>query len=267
MGNESRTFPVLDRPEVLQLVFHPRPEWTAMPTVGEELRIPVEEGLSLGARLYLQEGAMGTILFFHGNGEIVADYEQMAQAYGRMGINFLPVDYRGYGSSDGRPSASALIRDCSAVFRFVQDLRSKRNIPGPLLVMGRSLGSACALEIADLFGSSIGGLILESGFAYTGPLLELLGLNLQRMGYSEERDGFGNLDKIRRLDKPTLIIHAEMDHIIPYREAEIMYEASPAAWKRLVQVRFANHNDIMLRGLREYLQAIEELCRAVAAAG
>jgi hypothetical protein len=263
MNPEMKSFPFLDRPEVLQLVFHPRPEWPAMPTAGEELRIPVDDGVSLGARLYLGQGARGTILFFHGNGEIVADYEQMALTYGRMGINFLPVDYRGYGRSEGRPSATALIRDCRPVFEFVKGLLGQKNISGPLVVMGRSLGSACALEIADSFGSRCDGLVLESGFAFTGPLLQLLGLDLQRLGYKEEQDGFGNLEKIRRFDKPTLLIHAEMDQIIAYREAEAMYQASPAAWKRLLQVRFANHNDIMLRGLREYTQAIDELFQAL----
>jgi len=263
MSEDKSLFPWLDRPEVLQLIFHPRPELQVMPTAGEELRIPVDDGVSLGARLYFKRGARGTILFFHGNGEIVADYEQMALAYSRMGINFLPVDYRGYGRSEGRPSATALIRDCRPVFEFVKGLLAQRDIPGPLVVMGRSLGSACALEIAEHFGSRFDGLVLESGFAFTGPLLQLLGLDLQRLGYREERDGLGNLEKIRRFDKPTLLIHAEMDQIIAYREAEAMYEASPAAWKRLVQVRLANHNDIMLRGFREYMQAIDELFRAL----
>ena len=48
--------------------------------------------------------AAPSILFFHGNGEIVADYDDLGPLYNRMGINFLAADYRGYGRSTGRPT-------------------------------------------------------------------------------------------------------------------------------------------------------------------
>ena len=42
--------------------------------------------------------------------------------------------------------------------------------------MGRSLGSAPALELTGHHPEAIAGLILESGFAHTGPLLRRLAL-------------------------------------------------------------------------------------------
>jgi pimeloyl-ACP methyl ester carboxylesterase len=47
----------------------------------------------------------------------------------------------------------------------------ENNIEGKIIIMGRSLGSASALEICSYYHEKIDGLIVESGFAYAIPLL------------------------------------------------------------------------------------------------
>ncbi|MCK7515883.1 MAG: lysophospholipase [Desulfobacterales bacterium] len=84
------------------------------------------------------------ILFFHGNGEIVDDYDDLGPFYNRLGINFLAVDYRGYGNSTGKPTTSAMLADCHVIFKFVNDWLREKGYTGALIVMGRSLGSASA---------------------------------------------------------------------------------------------------------------------------
>jgi hypothetical protein len=85
-----------------------------------------------------------------------------------------------------------------------------------------------------------------------------LGVNAKRLGFQEDQ-GFGNLEKIRRYAGPTLIIHAEHDHIIPFSDGQALYDASGAAHKRLLRIEGANHNDIFARGLSSYMQAIHGL--------
>ncbi len=80
----------------------------------------------------------------------------------------------------------------------------------------------------------------------------------------EQRDGFGNLEKIDQVRLPTLIIHGERDWIIPIGDARALFEASPAAEKKLVKVPGAGHNDLMMIGRRAYFGAIAELCQTVA---
>lgn len=58
---------------------------------------------------------------------------------------------------------------------------------GKLFVMGRSLGSASAIEIASTYASEIGGLIVESGFAYIIPLLKLLGIDVDAIRIYEDK--------------------------------------------------------------------------------
>jgi len=257
-------YSVLDRPEIVTFLFYPRPELgTPGPgAAAKDVRIPVEKEVVLGARFHLAEKSGTNILFFHGNGEIVADYDDLGRLYTSSGVNFLPVDYRGYGCSTGKPTITAMMRDAHMIFDYVHNWLAENGYTGPFIVMGRSLGSASALELLASYRNRINGVIIESGFAYSETLLKLLGINMEALGIKEE-DGFRNIDKIRTFDKPTLIIHAEKDHIIPFVDGQALYEASPARDKRFLEIPGANHNDIFMRGMQEYMQAIKELIEKV----
>ena len=249
-----------DRPEILMMLFHPRPEWPISEgdTEAKDILIPVERDVVVGGRLHLSGKSNPNILFFHGNGEIVADYDDLGRLYVRDDMNFLPVDYRGYGRSTGTPTITNMIRDAHVIFDHVLGWLSENGYEGPLIAMGRSLGSASALELTAHYGNQIDGLVIESGFAQANPLLQLLGIDMKVLGLREE-EGFSNLEKIRRFAKPTLIIHAEQDHIIPFSEGQALYEASPAREKRFLMIPGANHNDIFLRGMGEYMGGVKEL--------
>lgn len=253
-------YSALDRPEILMFLFHPRPEWGEPHSKGNahDVLIPVEKDVVVGGRFHMAEKTAPNILFFHGNGEIVADYDEISVLYGGIGVNFLPVDYRGYGRSTGSPTVTALMRDCHMIFDYIQKWLEEKGYSGPLIVMGRSLGSAPVLELVSNYKDQIDGLIIESGFAYAGPLLRLLGVNLETLGFKEE-SGFGNVDKIRAFDKPTLIIHAERDHIIPFSDGQALYEACQSDDRTFLKIPGANHNDIFMRGLSEYMAEIKTL--------
>ncbi len=261
-------YPKLDRPELLAFLFHPRPEFDvpwSRPTQYEDVAIPVGKDVTIGARFHLAGPRGPNLLFFHGNGEIVADYDDLADVYTRLGMNFFPVDYRGYGRSTGKPTVTAMMRDCHVIFVYWQNWLKERDFTGPLVVMGRSLGSASALELLATYGDKIKGVVIESGFAHSEALVNILSLSMDDLGITEE-EGFRNVDKIRTFGKPTLIIHAEFDHILPFREGQALFDASPAQDKRLLMIPGANHNDLFQKGLREYIDAVKELAEKAAKA-
>lgn len=259
---------VLDRPEVLSRLFHPRKEWSPTDRGGPsmDVLIPVDEGVEIGARFHMADKEAGNLLFFHGNGEIVADYDDLAPLYNRIGINFLAVDYRGYGRSTGNPTVVGMMRDCHAIFRFVKDWLGDRGYSGGVIPMGRSLGSASVLEIAANHGDHLRALIVESGFAFAVPLLRLLGVDAASLGFREQQ-GFRNLDKIARWEKPLLIIHGEFDHVIPFSDAQALHDACPSREKTLLKIRGADHNDLFARGLMEYMGAVKKLVDTVQGKG
>ena len=275
MTNKSDIdYSALDRPEVLMFLFHPRSESGSTlhasgmhpaPAGSTNVLIPVAPDVAIGARFHMAEKTGGNILFFHGNGEIVADYDELGGIYNQMGINFLAVDYRGYGRSTGTPTVGAMMADCHTIYDFVRNWLDENDFRGPIILMGRSLGSASVLELAGTYARAVDGLIIESGFAYAGPLLQLLGIDIEKLGFNEDKS-FGNIAKIKKFNKPTLIIHAEYDHIIPFADGQALYQASPAEDRTLLKIPGANHNDIFMRGLQQYLAAVEKLvasCRGM----
>jgi len=248
---------VLDHPMVLDRIFHPRPVDRSSPMSDKEMMIPVAEAVSIGACFHMVDRSAPTILLFHGNGEIVSDYDDLGGVYNSRGINFIVVDYRGYGRSTGSPTVSAMMADCGTIFSFVRQYLTQEGFNGPLTVMGRSLGSASALELAAQFPKDFHGLIIESGFAYAGKLLRVLGIDPQAVGFQETR-GFNNLDKMKTWHGPCLIIHAEFDHIIPFTDGQALFDACPSPAKKLVKIPGANHNDIFMRGLDIYMAAVDD---------
>lgn len=223
--------------------------------------IQVESDISIGARFHLVGPSAANVLFFHGNGEIAFDYEDVGPLYNRIGVNLLVADYRGYGLSGGVPTVSAMLGDSHHILDYTRTWLEANGYSGPLVVMGRSLGSAPALELAA-HRDGIDGLIIESGFARTAPLLSLLGVDVSRLGI-DKAHGFHNADKIAQFAGPTLVIHAQYDHIIPYSDGEALFDASGAAKKKMLRIDNANHNDLFFVGMERYLKAVQELAREV----
>jgi pimeloyl-ACP methyl ester carboxylesterase len=253
------THPILDRPDVLQVLFHPRRDdgFDPIDPTTRRVAVEVEPGVSVRGRLYPATPDSPVILFFHGNGEIAADYDYDASSFTNLGISLLVIDYRGYGASDGKPTASTLLPDAVTVFDALGGIfTSNRLNPQRVYVMGRSLGSAAAIEVALHAGDRIAGLIIESGFAWTFELLARLGVAVQ--GVDEEQDGVGNLFKMSRITTPTLIIHGQDDVLIPAKHARELYRCSAAQNKRLLLIANAGHNNIMIFGREQYFPAIQQ---------
>lgn len=250
-------YTIFDHPDVISVLFHPRRDTPGKDSPPNMIpfRIPLEDGESLGAAFHAAGQKSPTILFFHGNGEIVSDYDDIGKIFVRQGINFFVVDYRGYGVSSGSPTVSSMLKDCHAVFGFVKEWLAASGYGGNLIVMGRSLGSACALELAVQKGYIIAGLIIESGFAYALPLLRLMGVDPDRLGLREDM-GFRNIEKISRCQLPLLVIHAEHDHIVPYADGQAIFKYSPAKDKNFITIREADHNTIFYYGMADYLSGI-----------
>lgn len=62
----KRDFSLIDRPEILQYLFHPRPEWGENPAGAGAVfkQIPVTEDVAIGACFHLKDKASPNILFF-----------------------------------------------------------------------------------------------------------------------------------------------------------------------------------------------------------
>jgi alpha-beta hydrolase superfamily lysophospholipase len=249
-------YAALDRPELLQFIFYPRKDFTVPPPNSTDHLIPVEKNVSISCRFYVHHQDSPSILYFHGNGEVVSDHDYIAPLYNRLGINLFVADYRGYGSSGGTPTFTSMVADAHPIFKGFWRILQEGGYGSKVFLMGRSLGSVSAIELASHYGEKIKGLILESGFASTVRLMTRLGFPKEFLGIKDF--GFPNLTKIRTVTLPTLIIHGEFDSLIPLTEARDLFENVATKEKRLVIIPGADHNDLMMVGMEPYFEAIRE---------
>jgi len=257
MDKDESDLSIFDQPHVLQVMFHPRRDLpTSSSTSDAEVHfIEVEEKISVSCRFYRVGADSPSILYFHGNGEIASDYDGISPHYNRRRINLFVAGYRGYGMSGGHPTATSMIRDAHKILQGFKEILRGRGAKGPLFLMGRSLGSASAIELAFHFQGEAKGLIVESGFADTFGLLSRFGVSIKG---ARKEGGFPNLKKIQSISIPTLIIHSQYDHIIPLDEGIQLHNASGAEEKELLIIPNANHNDLMMVGMDQYFGAIEK---------
>lgn len=247
-------YSILDRPEILRFVFYPRQDWSPPPPGASDHLVPVEEGISISCRFYPASTGSPCILYFHGNGEVACDHDWIAPFYNREGIGLFVADYRGYGLSDGRPTFSSMTTDAHPIFSFfLETVRPSANRQ-PLFLMGRSLGSHSAVELAFHYPEHVRGLIVESGAPNVARLACLFGLSSKGLSDLEETISA----RIRSITLPALIIHGERDSLIPLSEATTLYEEIGSQQKRLVIIPGADHNDMMLIGMEQYFSAIRE---------
>lgn len=251
-------FRKLDNPRVLAFVFHPQKDRSSVPPAGAlDYYATAADGIRIGCRFYIKDAQAPSILFFHGNGEIVSDYDDIGPVYNSFGLNLLAVDFRGYGKSDGTPTVTAMLSDAHVIFQEVRTWLKEKGMNGPLWVMGRSLGCVSALELASTRGADISGVIIESGFAYTVPLLKFLGVDADGLGI-KETDCFSHVEKIERVTMPTLIIHAQYDQFIPISDAQTLLKHSAAQKKQLMEVKGADHNSVIMKAGKSYFETIRQ---------
>jgi alpha-beta hydrolase superfamily lysophospholipase len=253
----------LDRPEILQFIFYPRLEFFEKSAASNVIAssINIDETVSISYCFYFGDKKYPNILFFHGNGEIASDYEPIGSIYNQIGLNLFVADYRGYGSSGGKPTLTNMIKDAHPIFEGFKQVLKDRGFSGNLFIMGRSLGSASAIELASHYQSQLTGLIIESGFANLFNLFKYLGFPLKSLGVDVPRTPY-SLKLIREISLPTLIIHGEYDQIVPVEEGKALYETIAAKDKRLIIIPGVDHNTIMSGGMQPYLQALHDFISA-----
>lgn len=262
MTNFDKGLEMWDNPEIVYRLFFPHREPVSEPNTlnARNHFIEVDEGITIGCRFYSSGNKAPNILYFHGNGETVPDYDYVAPVYQKSGLNLFVADYRGYGMSDGSPTSGNMIRDTHPIFQGFTAFLRDSNYTGNLFVMGRSLGSAPALEVAYHYQKELKGLIIESGFASGRNQLTRIGLSYLAKK-DEDPVGFGNHLKIREVTIPTLIIHGEEDEIIPVTEGRALYDLSGSNEKSSLYISHAGHNDILMLGLKAYMNAIEKFIK------
>ena len=252
MGEAWQEFEFLDHPSVTSSIFYPRSDYYKIPDSDRVMGVdlPVEPGLSISCQFYFLDRGYPNVLYFHGNGELATEYEETGLLYNEAGVNLFVADFRGYGRSGGRPTVTGMLKDSHRVLEGFSRTMAIGGFTGGQFIMGRSLGSASAIELAASHPDAFKGLIVESGFCDVSDLLLSLGAtgmqSLQSPG----------LERVRKIRIPALIIHGEYDSIVPLAQGEKIYDNLGSAEKRMVIIPNADHNTIFMEGMQLYMQGL-----------
>lgn len=250
------TYSKLDQPEALANIFFPiKTERNQAPINAIDIDVEVEDNVTLGCRFYGASLDAPNVIYFHGNGESVEAYDEIASRFTAIGINIFMTTYRGYGWSGGIPTVTSMYADAAVLFDYARQWFKDNSYSAPIFIMGRSLGSAPAIEIAKDKDDLIKALIIESGFADTLPLAESLGLDTE--GLTEE-DCFNNRAKIGEVKRSTMILHGSCDTLIPAAQAENLQSFCGARGKQFHLIPGADHNTMIETGGDLYFETIKK---------
>jgi len=239
-------------------IFYPDARFEAVPSsfglMHQEISFLAEDGTKLHGWFFPLKEDAPLMLFCHGNAGNISHRLENVKLLLDHGLQVFIFDYRGYGRSKGRPSEQGLYQDGLAAYDFLTAHR--RIVPKKIVVFGRSLGAAVAIEIA--LHREVKCLIIESAFTSTKEMAKSLPLFMPLSFMLPPH--YNNMAKISRINAPKLIIHGEADEIVPFSMGRKLYHAATPP-KYFYPISRAGHNDTYMVAGRKYFRTLSTFAR------
>jgi hypothetical protein len=230
-------------------VFFPQKTWDLTPErlrlTFKDVYLTTEDGKQLHGWFFPLENESPTLLFCHGNAGNISHRLDNVGRLLKGGLQVFIFDYRGYGRSEGRPSEQGIYKDGLAAYDYL--VKQQGIKPRNMVLFGRSLGAAVAIEVASK--RAIRAVILESAFTSTKDMAKTMLLFALFSPFVPAR--YNNLEKIGRVRVPKLIIHGDADELVPFDMGKRLYEKALPP-KEFLPLKGAGHNDTYLVGGEEY---------------
>jgi hypothetical protein len=198
----------------------------------EEIVLDTQDGEKIIAWHVPTRGNKPVVIYFHGNGDILAWREPRFRKLTEDGTGLIAVSFRGYGGSTGQPTENGLLLDADAAYRFAVS----HYAPARIVPWGYSLGTGVAVALAA--SQPVGKLILEAPYSSTAdvaaaaypfvPVRWLL------------QDQFRSDVRIAKVTVPLLIMHGEKDTAIAMSFGEKLFALAPGP-KRFVRFPLGTH--------------------------
>ena len=158
-----------------------------------------------------------TLVYFHGNAGSLENRIHKLNHFQDMNINFLIIAWRGFNGNKGKPSERGLYVDGkSAIDWLIKKGVDEKN----LILYGESLGTGVATHLAQ--NKNYAGVILETPFTSmidaAKNFYPYIPVNLLL------KDKFENYKKVKNINSPILIMHGEVDQIVPFSMGKKIYE-------------------------------------------
>lgn len=202
----------------------------------EDLKLESTDGETLQAWYSKARPGKATILFFQGNGGEIADRAERFAAYQAEGFGVFFLSYRGYGASTGTPSEVGLVNDARAAYDWLMARGVK---PQDIMLVGESLGGGVAVQLAA--ERPVKAMALEAPFASAA--------NIAAAAYwwlpvrLLMKDKFDSSAVIGKVKVPLLVIHGDLDGIVPLSEGQKLFALANEP-KEMVVIPGGTHGSI-----------------------
>lgn len=220
------------------LQYHPahagtQPQGLGLTGVGEE-RVKTPDGETIVLWHAPAPPGRPTVLFFHGNGGEISDRAKRFAYLQAQGFGVMFVSYRGYGASTGSISEQGLITDALTAY---DALRAKGVVPDDIMLLGESLGTGVALQLAAQ--RAVAAIALEA------PYTALVDIAAERYWWLPVRwlmkDQFRSRDFIAKVKVPILIQHGDADRVVPVAQGRALFAMANEP-KQIVVIPGAGHD-------------------------
>jgi fermentation-respiration switch protein FrsA (DUF1100 family) len=196
-----------------------------------------------------------TILFSHANAEDIGNlYDQFKVLSNNLNVNILCYDYEGYGKSFGKQPTEALCyENIESAYQYL--INHLKILPKNIILYGKSLGTGPTCWLAEklcVSDTRIGGVMLQS------PILSIYRVAFN-FRFTLPGDMFANVDRIKSINCPLMIIHGTKDEVVPFWNSEILFINSLIQWRgKPLWVDQAGHNNIESTLQNEFYIKIRE---------
>jgi alpha-beta hydrolase superfamily lysophospholipase len=211
--------------------FKPYPEFTSKYNV-EEKYVTVDENVKLHTALFKPEKGQVIATIFHclSKGENLMNAQNLYQPFLTHGFQIFSFEYRDVGLSTGKSINSQTLRK-DVLYLFDELQKDKSVKQTPIIIWGRSMGTAFATMTASERQDKINGLVLEGGFSSFPDIAKHYAefIHLERFKWLIPlvmHNDFPAEERIALIRKPVVVIHSSEDQAVPFALGKKLYEAA-----------------------------------------
>ena len=219
----------------------------------EKVKIKTEDNIELLAWYHKKNfGDYKTILFLHGNAGTLENRIYKINHFTNMNVNFLIIAWRGFSGNKGKPTEKGLYEDAKGALRWLANKGVKEE---SIIIYGESLGTGVATEIAQ--NKNFAGVILET------PFTSMVSVGKSHYSFIPVsillKDKYENDKKIKNIKSPILIMHGEVDKLVPFWMGKKLYNLANEpkySYFSKYDDHMMEYNEKLLNELKKFIDSL-----------
>ena len=219
----------------------------------EKVKIKTEDDIELLSWYHNKDSEnYKTILFLHGNAGTLENRIYKINHLKNMDVNFLIIAWRGFSGNKGKPTEKGLYEDAKSAIRWLKNKGIKEE---NIIIYGESLGTGVATEIAQ--NKNFAGVILET------PFTSMVNVGKTKYPFFPVsfllKDKYESDKKIKNIKSPILIMHGEVDKLVPFWMGKKLYNlANEPKYSYFSEYddHMMEYNEKLLNELKKFINSL-----------